>query len=143
MIKWSFGTNSLSQRAFTGDTLLRTAAVKEIRFPIWMTAFEDDHIRCQLEEHGYRWVKATDRYYCDHYDFKGPSIGYFAASCAKKMGYLTTTESVVNLIKVFPQSTYAFAKTRYWNLVPYQIKYYVHCVLGAMSSKTNTQLLAV
>lgn len=127
-----FGNNSLSQRAFTGDTLIRTEAVKDIRIPTWVKAFEDEYIRRFIENKGYRWVKAADRYYCDHYDFGGPHVGYSVGACAKKMGYLTRKQSIINFIKAFPQVAYAFIKTRYWGLVPYHVKFYFYCLMGTM-----------
>lgn len=132
-----FGENSFTQRAFTGDTLIRTEAVADIHIPIWVRAFEDEYIRRHVESKGYRWIKAANRYYCDHYDFKGPFIGYFAAACAKKLGYLTNKQSLINLIKVFPQATYAWMKTGYWPLIPYQVKFYFHCLRGAISCSSK------
>lgn len=129
-----FGNNSLSRRAFTGDTLIRTEAVKDIRIPRWVKAFEDEYIKRHVENRGYRWIKAVDRYYCDHYDFGGPYVGYSVGVCAKKMGYLTTKQSLINFIKVFPQAAYAWAKTHYWELVPYQVKFYFYCLMGTMCS---------
>ncbi len=45
-------------RAFTGDTLVRTEAVKNIRMPN-IPVWEDEYIRGWVEKSGFRWVRTT------------------------------------------------------------------------------------
>ena len=51
-------------RAFTGDTLVRTEAVKNIRMPN-IPLWEDEYIRRWVEKTGFKWVR-TPRVVCDH-----------------------------------------------------------------------------
>jgi len=51
-------------RAFTGDTLVRTEAVKNIRMPN-IPVWEDEYIRLWVEKNGFRWLR-TDHVVCDH-----------------------------------------------------------------------------
>ena len=51
-------------RAFTGDTLVRTEAVKNIRMPN-IPVWEDEYIRRSVEKNGYKWLR-TPRVVCDH-----------------------------------------------------------------------------
>ncbi len=51
-------------RAFTGDTLIRTQAVKNIRMPN-LPVWEDEYIRRWVEKNGYRWLR-TPNVVCDH-----------------------------------------------------------------------------
>src|SRR5213594_2634982 len=51
-------------RAFTGDTLVRTEAVKNIRMPN-IPVWEDEYIRTRVEKNGYRWLR-TPKVVCDH-----------------------------------------------------------------------------
>lgn len=135
---WAFGKNSLSKRAFTGDTLIRTSTVRDLIFPEQMTAYEDEYLKTHIETQKYQWVKASDRYYCNHFNWKGPVIGYYACSCAKKWGYLTNVQSIVNFIKIFPQVIYAVMKTGYWSLASYQIKFYFYCLIGTFCPEWKT-----
>jgi hypothetical protein len=51
-------------RAFTGDTLVKTEAVKNIlipNIPVW----EDEYIRRRVEKNGFRWLR-TPHVVCDH-----------------------------------------------------------------------------
>jgi hypothetical protein len=51
-------------RAFTGDTLVRTEAIKNIQvpnIPVW----EDEYIRQWIEKKGFRWLR-TPQVVCDH-----------------------------------------------------------------------------
>ena len=51
-------------RAFTGDTLVRTEAIKNIQvpnIPVW----EDEFIRQWVEKKGFRWLR-TPQVVCDH-----------------------------------------------------------------------------
>jgi len=51
-------------RAFTGDTLVRTKAIKNIRIPD-IPVWEDEYIRRWVEKNGYRWLR-TPNVVCDH-----------------------------------------------------------------------------
>jgi hypothetical protein len=51
-------------RAFTGDTLVRTEAVKNIRMPN-IPVWEDEYIRRWVEKNGFRWLR-TSHVVCDH-----------------------------------------------------------------------------
>ncbi len=51
-------------RAFTGDTLVRTEAVKNIHVPN-MPVWEDEYIRRWVEKNGFRWLR-TSHVVCDH-----------------------------------------------------------------------------
>lgn len=51
-------------RAFTGDTLVRTEAVKNIRMPN-IPVWEDEYIRRWVEKNGFKWLR-TPHVVCDH-----------------------------------------------------------------------------
>ncbi len=51
-------------RAFTGDTLVRTEAVKNIHMPN-IPVWEDEYIRRWVEKKGFRWLR-TSHLVCDH-----------------------------------------------------------------------------
>jgi hypothetical protein len=51
-------------RAFTGDTLVRTEAVKNIRMPN-IPVWEDEYVRRWVEKNGFRWLR-TSNVVCDH-----------------------------------------------------------------------------
>ena len=51
-------------RAFTGDTLVRTEAVKGIRMPN-IPVWEDEYIRMWVQKNGYSWLR-TPNEVCDH-----------------------------------------------------------------------------
>src|SRR5256885_15434312 len=51
-------------RAFTGDTLVRTKAVQGIRMPN-IPVWEDEYIRMWVQKNGYRWLR-TPKVVCDH-----------------------------------------------------------------------------
>jgi hypothetical protein len=51
-------------RAFTGDTLVRTKAIKNIRMPN-IPVWEDEYIRRSVEKNGYKWLR-TPKVVCDH-----------------------------------------------------------------------------
>jgi glycosyl transferase family 2 len=51
-------------RAFTGDTLVRTETVKDIHMPN-IPVWEDEYIRLWVEKNGLRWLR-TPHIVCDH-----------------------------------------------------------------------------
>jgi hypothetical protein len=52
------------ERAFTGDTLVRTEAVRGIQMPN-IPVWEDEYIRMWVQKNGYRWLR-TANVVCDH-----------------------------------------------------------------------------
>jgi len=51
-------------RAFTGDTLVRTKGVSGIRMPN-IPVWEDEYIRMWVQRNGYKWLR-TPNVVCDH-----------------------------------------------------------------------------
>ena len=51
-------------RAFTGDTLVRTEAINNIHMPN-IPVWEDEYIRRWVEKNGFRWLR-TPKVVCDH-----------------------------------------------------------------------------
>jgi len=120
-------------RAFTGDTLIRTEAVRGINIPKNLNVFEDQYIRKYIEQKGYRWVK-TREYICKHYDFKPPNRTFSAGQAAYHMKYLTVKRAFFNFIKSFPYSLIAFHYSKEWRVIPFQIKWQLYYFLGALKS---------
>jgi len=120
-------------RAFTGDTLIRTEAVKGINIPKNLNVFEDQYIRNYIEQKGYRWVK-TREYICKHYDFKPPNRTFSAGQEAYQMGYLTVKRALFNLIKSLPYSLIVCHYSKEWCVIPFQIEWQLYYLLGTLKS---------
>lgn len=128
------------RRAFTGDTLIRTKAVKDITIPEHLKVYEDEFIRKYIERQGYRWVK-TREHMCEHYDFKPPSRGELSAEVACIFGYTSVKNCVFNLMKLFPKLLYAFYITKEWRMIPYQIKWHFYSLKGAIRGQVKKNTL--
>lgn len=122
------------RRAFTGDTLIRTAAVKGIEIPDNLQVYEDEFIKNYIESRGYNWVK-TKEHLCRHYDFKPPKTAELVAETACFVGSLSVRDYVFNLIKLFAKLLYAFYVTREWKIFPFQIKLHLYSLRGAIRGR--------
>lgn len=125
-----------SKRAFTGDTLIRTETIRNIEIPSFLKVYEDQYIRDHIEKQGYRWVK-TDDYLCLHYDFKPASRTVLAGEIAYRASYSRLRDHFLNLIKILPKVLYAFYITRTWQMIPYQIAWYIGYLKGGLKGKAK------
>ena len=125
-----------SERAFTGDTLIRTELVREIVIPNQLKVYEDQYIREYIERQGYQWVK-SDEYLCLHYDFKRANRTVLAGEIAYRAGYAELKDHFLNVAKIFPKVLYAFYVTRVWQMIPYQIKWYFGYLKGSLRGRVK------
>jgi len=125
-----------SERAFTGDTLIRTELVRGIVIPNRLKVYEDQYIREYIERQGYQWVK-SDEYLCLHYDFKRANRTVLAGEIAYRAGYAELKDHFLNVAKIFPKVLYAFYVTRVWQMIPYQIKWYFGYLKGSLRGRVK------
>jgi hypothetical protein len=85
-------------RAFTGATLLRTKAVKGVRFPS-IHYYEDDWLRLFLERRGYRWVRTSTPNYYHHLSGRDMAAEtYESAKCGYQVGILSPRNQLERLV---------------------------------------------
>jgi len=117
-------------RAFTGDTLIRTKAVRGIRIPP-LQVYEDEYIRKYVEERGYAW-KRTSKPVCLHNRSQNVSQAFAVGYNAHRLGMLTPRQALLNLALVLPKSCYAGAK-----VVAVQVTREALTTWGCLSSRFN------
>jgi hypothetical protein len=90
-------------RAFTGDTLVRTEAVKNIRMPN-IPLWEDEYIRRWVEKSGFKWLR-TAEVVCDHlrsYNLKQSNstgkYGYYLGQLSVKTQFKRITQLPVKIL---------------------------------------------
>lgn len=85
-------------RAFTGDTLVRTEAVKEIHIPD-MQIYEDEYIRRFIIRNGFSWLR-THEVVCDHLRKYNLEEAYEAGKYAYLFGLASPSRQVRRLAQM-------------------------------------------
>ncbi|MEM2293774.1 MAG: glycosyltransferase family A protein [Nitrososphaerota archaeon] len=122
-------------RGFTGDVLIRTSIIKDIRIPPFLHFYEDQFIRRFIENKGFKWI-ITKNPFCYHYKTMNEMIkdafpsGFFGY----KMRFLTLRKSVTALFTIIPKVIYAFVLKRNPLMVKAQIKFQVLYTLGVLKA---------
>ncbi|MEM2875894.1 MAG: glycosyltransferase family 2 protein, partial [Candidatus Bathyarchaeia archaeon] len=124
------------KRGFTGDVLIRTSVVKDIRIPSFLHYYEDKYIQRHVLGKGYKWL-VTQEPYCYHHKAMSRVLkdalpsGYFEG----KMGYVPIRKSVIAMFTIFPKALYAYLLKRNFSMVKNQIKFQVLYTIGVLKSR--------
>jgi len=91
-------------RAFMGDTLIRTRAVKGIRIPPGFHIYEDNYIQRRIERKGFKW-RVTDEKVALHYGRPYQKLDLISAGTLGYLeDYLTTKKVVLATMLSFPKA---------------------------------------
>ena len=85
-------------RAFTGDTLVRTGAVKNIHMPD-IPVWEDEYIRRWVEKNGFRWLR-TSHVVCDHLRKYNLKPSYNVGKYGYYLGKLSARTQLKRLVQL-------------------------------------------
>jgi hypothetical protein len=96
-------------RAFTGDTLVRTEAVKDIRMPN-IPVWEDEYIRRWAEKNGFKWLR-TPHVVCDHLRKYNLKPSYDVGKYGYYLGRLTARTQFKRIAQLPVKVLFALAYT--------------------------------
>jgi len=97
-------------RAFTGDTLIRTESVRQIHIPD-INIYEDEYIRRYVEHRGFKWLR-TPEVVCDHLRTYNLKEAYEAGKYAHYFGELSLSKQIKRLAQLPVKFTFSVAYTR-------------------------------
>ena len=97
-------------RAFTGDTLVRTEAVKNIRMPN-IPVWEDEYIRLWVEKNGFRWLR-TPHVVCDHLRTYNLGPSYNVGKYGYYLGRLSVKTQLKRVAQLPVKVLFSLAYTR-------------------------------
>ncbi|MDG6920178.1 MAG: glycosyltransferase family 2 protein [Nitrososphaerota archaeon] len=99
-------------RAFTGATLVRTAAVRGIRFPN-IHYYEDEYMRLYIEKNGYKWIRTPGENYVHRLSGRDMAAEtYESAKCGYLLGLLTPADQLKRLLLQEPfKAAYILARS--------------------------------
>ncbi|MCD6509113.1 MAG: glycosyltransferase family 2 protein [Thermoprotei archaeon] len=90
-------------RGFTGNTLIRSDLVKDIKIPPYYHVLEDYYIKCWIERKGFKWIKVADAY-CYHYtQYHRPRDAYYSSYILAKEGKLTLKRALISTLTALPK----------------------------------------
>src|SRR3989441_8858305 len=119
-------------RAFTGDTLVRTEAVKNIRMPN-IPVWEDEYIRRWVEKNGYRWLR-TQKVVCDHLRTYNLKPSYNVSKYGYYMGKLRVRSQLKRLSQLPIKVLFSLAYTGNPATVAFAIDKDVNIFKGALQA---------
>ena len=96
-------------RAFTGDTLVRTEAVKNIHMPN-IPVWEDEYIRRWVEKNGFRWLR-TSHVVCDHIRTYNLKPSYNVGKYGYYLGRLSVRTQLKRIAQLPVKVLFALAYT--------------------------------
>ncbi len=97
-------------RAFTGDTLVRTRAVNGIQMPN-IPVWEDEYIRMRVQRNGYRWLR-TPRVVCDHLRRYNLRLAYETGQYGYYLGRLSLKGQLRRMAQLPVKVLFSLAYTR-------------------------------
>jgi len=122
-------------RAFTGDTLVRTETVKDIKIPP-VPVFEDEFIRMHIEAKGYLW-KRTPQVVCLHHRKLNINQAWLSGYYAHYFRKMSAGLAIRSLLLIFPRVIYAAAVTGMLGIIPMQVERQLKHSLGCLSACLN------
>ncbi|RLG82702.1 MAG: hypothetical protein DRO39_09255 [Thermoprotei archaeon] len=119
-----------TKRGFTGDALIRTELVKDIKIPAPLHVFEDYFIRRWIERKGYRWVVTKDPYCLHAMGSRWNRLkedAFFSGYLARKFHFYGIVDELRAAITIFPKVMYALTLRPNFKMAKMQLlrQYYV------------------
>lgn len=123
------------KRGFTGDVLIKTSIVKDIKIPSHLHYYEDQFIRNFIENKGYKWVITQDPY-CYHCKTIKRMINdaFSSGFFSHQLGYIPVSSSIAALFTIMPKVLYASSKKGNLSMMRSQVEFQVFHTLGALKS---------
>jgi hypothetical protein len=115
-------------RAFTGDTLIRTESVRQIRIPD-INIYEDEYIRRFSERRGFAWLR-TPEVVCDHLRTYNLKEAYEAGKYAHYFGELSASKEIKRLAQLPVKLAFCLAYTRNLRAGTFEVKREVRVLQG-------------
>ena len=121
-------------RGFTGDVLIRTEILKDIKIPRHLHHYEDYYIKRYIEDKGFKWL-ITEEPSCKHITIgRKAKSAYHAGYLGYKVGFLSLKNSLINVLTIFPKVIYAFILKRNIKMVFWQISFQFYSFIGVLKS---------
>jgi hypothetical protein len=98
------------ERAFTGDTLVKTKAVTGIRMPN-IPVWEDEYIRMWVQKNGYTWLQ-TPNVVCDHLRRFNMRLAYETGAYGYYLGRLSLKGQLRRVAQLPVKVMFSLAYTR-------------------------------
>jgi len=130
---------SKTQRAFTGDTLIRTEVIKDIDIPSSLHVYEDEYIKSWIEKKGYIWFKAPNALciHCRGAQNPNPIAAYSDSYFACAMGYRNFTQSLFATLILVPKLLLAMVVKSSFKMVLWQLRFGLYSFIGVSKAKLN------
>lgn len=122
-------------RGLTGDTLVRTETVKDIKIPP-VPVYEDEFIRMHITAKGYQW-KRTLQVVCLHHRKLNINQAWLSGYYAHYFRKMTAWQAIRSLLTIFPRVIYAAAVTGMLGIIPMQVERELRSSLGCLSAWLN------
>jgi glycosyltransferase involved in cell wall biosynthesis len=121
-------------RGFTGDVLIRTKTIRDIKIPKMLHFYEDYYIKRHIESKGFAWV-ITKEPNCLHVNVsRKPMEYYHSGYIGYKVGFLSLKKSLLATIVIFPKVLYALTLKQNLNMALPQIRFQLFSLVGVIKA---------
>jgi len=121
------------ERGFTGDVLIRTSLVKEIKIPEVLHVFEDYYIKKFIEAQGYKWL-ITKSPSCRHLIRKVPRDAYHDGYVGFKMGFISLRQALFASITIVPKVAFAGILKGNPKLIYWHMAFQLYTLIGVLKA---------
>ena len=129
--------SSMIDRGFTGDVLIRTDAVKNIKIPRYLHIYEDNYIKRWIEKNGYKWI-VTENSTCKHYvNYYQKLDRVYDAIVSYKTGFLNSKNVSKALVTVVPKAVFVSVYKTKPGLFSFLVAEQVHTAAGFLKARIS------
>ncbi len=128
-------------RAFTGDTLIRTDAVRSIRIPD-LPLYEDEYIRLHVLKAGYKWVR-TPTIVCDHLRRYNLKEAYDSGKYAYDFGQTKVRDQLRRVALLSVKVPFAVASTGNLGIVEFALTKDLRVLKGVLHAHVRRDLVKI
>lgn len=119
-------------RAFMGDTLIKTEAIKDIQIPPWLHVYEDNYIQRHIVGKGFEWAE-TKKHVCLHYGNPYQKRDLISAGTYGYLeGYLIVKKTLFSTLVCFPKAIAVALHTKKMKYLKFIIYRQILTFVGVM-----------
>lgn len=121
--------------AFTGDVLIKTSIVKDIKIPNFLHYYEDQYTRKFIRNKGFKWV-ITQNPSCYHHSKMDQMIkdAFPSGFLQYKIGHVTALKSIMASFTIIPKVIYAFLLKRNPSMVKILVRFQLSHTSGVLKA---------
>lgn len=122
-------------RGYTGDIIIKTKLVKDIKIPTYLHFYEDHYIKRWIENKGFIWHR-SEKARCDHFmGERSARMAYDAGFVSWIIGFASLKRSLIACATIFPKILLALCLRPNLKMALWQLQYQYWSMMGVMKAQ--------